>query len=194
VLVVEDALSEAVMRKIIATAGEHLEIDRPIVTRGSGNMRRDIQRFREGSRAIPHIVVADLDRIACAPALREQWNLTKVPDTMLFSVAVREVEAWLLADREGISALLGIASHRVVQNPELEDDPKRTLVNLARRCRARKLREELVPVQGSVNQVGPVFNDRMAQFVVDVWSVERARLASPSLERTLVRIQDFATR
>lgn len=192
VLVVEDALSEVVMRKIIHVAGKHLAVDRPVLTRGFGNMRRDIPKFRSASRALPHIVVADLDRLPCAPVLREQWRIAQVPDTMLFNVAVREVEAWLLADREGIAGMLGVSQNRIAQRPELEDDPKRALVNLARRCRNRTLRDELVPAPGSDNQVGPVFTARMSQFVTDSWDVQRARNASPSLARTLERVQGFA--
>lgn len=191
VLVVEDALSEIVMRMIIQVAGKHLVIDRPILTKGSGNMRRDMSKFRTASRVVPHIVVADLDRLPCAPELRAQWQITKVPDTVLFNVAVREIEAWLLADREGIAGMLGIAQHRIAQRPELEEDPKRALVNLARRCRNRRLRDELVPAQGSVNQIGPVFTARMTQFVVESWDVERASANAPSLERTLDRVREF---
>lgn len=192
VLVVEDALSDVVMRKILRVAGRHLAVDRSIRTQGSGNMRRDIPKFRSASHKLPHIVVADLDRLPCAPALREQWRMTQVPDTMLFSVAVRETEAWLLADREGIAGMLGVSQNRIAQWPELEDDPKRALVNLARRCRNRTLRDELVPAPGSVNQVGPVFTARMSQFAADSWDVRRARDASPSLARTLERIQGFS--
>jgi len=57
VLVVEDLLSEAVMRKVIATVGPHLEIERPIITRGSGTMRIGVPKYREASRVLPHILV-----------------------------------------------------------------------------------------------------------------------------------------
>ena len=180
------------MRKIILVAGRHLSIDRPILTRGSGNMRRDLPKFRTASRALPHILVTDLDRATCAPALREQWRIAQVPDMLLFNVAIREIEAWLLADREGIASMLGISLTKIGQRPELEDDPKRALVNLARRCRKHKLRDELVPAPGSSNQTGPLFTSRMSQFVTDSWNVHRARNASPSLARTIDRVQSFA--
>jgi hypothetical protein len=194
VLVVEDALSEAVMRRIITDAGDHLAVDRPIVTQGSGTMRRDMPKYRAASRAVPHIVVADLDQVRCAVDLRRQWQAMTIPDTMLFNVAVRETEAWLLADQEGVAVLLGIATNRVPRHADEERDPKRALVNLARRCRNRRLRDELVPAEGSVNQVGPVYTARMSSFVAGSWSVRRARTASPSLARAIDRIGAFAHR
>jgi hypothetical protein len=193
VLVVEDVLSEAVMRKVIATVGPHLEIDRPIVTRGASGMRGSVPKYLTASRALPHILVADLDSALCPSALRAEWRLGQAPDRLLFNVAVREIEAWLLADHEGIAGLLGIARNRVPVRPELEGDPKRSLVNLARRCRNRRLRDELIPAQGSANQIGPVYNARMSQFVTDAWNLERACAASPSLARAVDRIRAFAT-
>ena len=116
------------MRKVIATAGAHLQIDRPIVTRGSGTMRAHVSRYRTASRALPHILVADLDNASCPPALREDWRLGHASDRLLFNVAVREIEAWLLADQDGIAGLLGIATHRIPVPPELERDAKQSLV------------------------------------------------------------------
>ncbi len=191
-LVVEDTLSEAIMRKVIATSGPQLEVDRAIVTRGSGTMRTNVSKYRTASRALPHVLVADLDNTSCPPALREDWQLAHTSDRLLFNVAVREIEAWLLADQEGIAGLLGISRNRVPVHPELERDAKQSLVNLARRCRNRQLREELVPAQGSVNQIGPVYNARMTQFVADSWNVLRACHASPSLARAVDRIAVFA--
>lgn len=191
VLVVEDALSEAMMRKIITDAGKHLVVDRQIVTGGSGNMRRDVPKYRAASRAVPHVVLADLDRVPCAADLRRHWQAMSIPDTMLFNVAVREVEAWLLADQEGIAAMLGIATHRVPRDADAESDPKRALVNLARHCRYRRLREELVPAAGSVNQVGPLYNVRLSHFATESWSVHRARTRSPSLARAVERLRAF---
>jgi len=123
--------------------------------------------------------------------LREDWRLAQPSDRLLFNVAVREIEAWLRADQEGIAGLLGIRRNRVPMRPELERDAKQSLVNLARRCRKKRLRDELVPAPGAVNQIGPVYNARMSHFVDNSWDVERARAASPSLARTLDRIAGF---
>jgi hypothetical protein len=90
--------------------------------------------------------------------------------------------------------MLGIRMAKVSQQPELESDPKRALVNLARKCRRRRLRDELVPAAGSTNQIGPAFNVRMSQFVRDLWDVGRASAVAPSLARTVDRLAAFPAR
>ncbi|HEY7320113.1 MAG TPA: hypothetical protein VIE89_21300, partial [Candidatus Binatia bacterium] len=50
---------------------------------------------------------------------------------MCFRVAVREVEAWLLADRERISRFLSVPLSRIPTNPEGERDAKEVMVSLA---------------------------------------------------------------
>ena len=191
VLVVEDELSDVVMRKVIAACGDRLAVGRSVITRGSGKMRSGLPKYRSASRVLPHLVVTDLDRYACAPALLADWGAVDLPESILFRVAVRETEAWLLAVRDGIARMLGIVSGKISQQPELETDPKRALVNIARRCRIRKLWEELVPAAGSTNQVGPAFNARMSQFVRDSWDIGRASASAPSLARTIERLTEF---
>jgi hypothetical protein len=194
ILVVEDVLSDVVMRKVVASAGDHLVVNRSVIAGGSGNIRSGLSKFRNASHVLPHVVVTDLDRYPCPPALLDDWGAVRLPGSLLFRVAVRETEAWLLADRDGLARMLGVDSRRIGRQPELESDPKRTLVNLARKCRRRRLRDELVPAEGSPNQIGPAFNVRMSQFVRDSWNVGRASAVAPSLARTIDRLATFPAR
>jgi len=194
VLVVEDDLSDAVMRRVIASVGDRLTVNRSVITGGAGNIRSGLSKYRNASHVLPHVVVTDLDRYDCPPALLADWGAVRFPGSLLFSVAVRETEAWLLADRDALAGMLGIHTAKISQQPELESDPKRTLVNLARKCRRRRLRDELVPAEGSPNQIGPAFNARMSQFVRDLWNVGRAREVAPSLARTIDRLATFPAR
>jgi hypothetical protein len=194
VLVVEDALSDVVMRKVVASVADRLTVTRSVIARGSGNIRASLSKYRRASHVLPHVVVTDLDRYDCPPSLLAAWGAVRLPDSLLFSVAVRETEAWLLADRDALARMLGIRMAKVSQQPELESDPKRALVNLARKCRRRRLRDELVPAAGSTNQIGPAFNVRMSQFVRDLWDVGRASAVAPSLARTVDRLAAFPAR
>ena len=74
-----------------------------------------------------------------------------------YRVAVRAIEAWLLADAERLAKYLGIPRTLVPRFPDQGDHPKRTLVNLARRSRKRAIREGMTPRQGSGVQVGPEY-------------------------------------
>jgi len=190
-VVVEDELSSAVMRRLIATTGRNFMIDRMINVRGNGQIKSGIEKFRTSSYALPHVVLTDLDSYPCPPALLDNWGAINLPPQFLFRIAVHEVEAWLLADREGIAEFLHVAVNKVPHAPEAEIDPKRTLINLARRSRKKRLAQELVPAPGSAAQIGPLYNARLCEFVNDRWNVEQAKLLADSLSRTLNRLTEF---
>ena len=190
-LVVEDELSLSVMLKVMAFTQRDYIVLRPLVARGVDNIRRSLPKYRNASRALAHIVVVDLDDEPCAPALRAQWGLTTLPAQMLFRVAVREVEAWILADRTGFANFASILPSKVSQTPETLSDPKQTLINLVRSSRNRQLSREIVPKQGTSMSKGPLYNERLGKFVRDDWDVAAAMQAAPSLQRTVNRLQHF---
>lgn len=188
---VEDELSAAVMRRLIAVVDRGFVIDRIINTRGNGPLRTGVPKFRAASHVLPHVVLTDLDRSSCPPDLLKKWGATNLPPQLLVRVAVCEVEAWLLADRSGIADFLAVAAIKVPANPERDVDPKLTLINLARRSRKRRLMQELVPAPGSPNKIGPFYNARLTEFVSHQWNVMQARENAPSLDRTLARLSTF---
>lgn len=192
-LVVEDELSRAVMERVLASTGRGYTIKLPLVERGFGNIRRSVAKYRNASHWLPHVILTDLDEVECAPTLRKQWGVAQLPDSMLFRVAVREAEAWLLADRHGFAAFAGISANKVTQQPEDLRDPKQTLINLVRRSRNRRLASELVPAVGSALPMGPLYNERLSAFARNDWNVNTAKTVSPSLLRTIDRLQTFLT-
>lgn len=190
-LVVEDELSGTVLRKIVEQSGNELSVYSVLITRGFGNIKNRIQQFLNASRAIPHIVLTDLDQMDCAPGLMKDWGVGLTNQELLFRVAVREVEAWLIADREGMATYLNLPVTKIPLHPELEVDPKQTLLNLVRRCKKKRLVDEIVPQAGSSASIGPLYNSRLGEFVRDYWSIERAVINSDSLFRAVKRISTF---
>ena len=105
---------------------------------------------------------------------------------MSFRVAVREVESWLLADREGIAAFLGVRVAIVPAEPDSLLEPKETMVNLARRSSRSRIRSDLVPRPGSGRSTGPLYNATLINFVSDGitgWRPDVAMRTSPSLQK-----------
>ncbi|MBI4757273.1 MAG: hypothetical protein HY778_18070 [Betaproteobacteria bacterium] len=188
---VEDELSAAVMRRLVVASGRGFVIDRVINARGNGLLKAGMGKFVSASRVLPHVVLTDLDRCPCPPELLRQWGASRLPPRLLLRIAVREVEAWLLADRTGMAAYLSVPVTKVPHDPETELDPKRTLINLARRSRKRRLIEELAPQVGSPNCIGPLYNARLTEFACNRWDVEAARERAPSLDRALQRLSSF---
>ena len=191
-LVYEDELSGAVMERLVSEVRPQLKIDRSIITHGNSRLLAGIAKYVGASKAgIPHIILTDLDRGACAPELLEKWSVPMLEGRMLFRVAVREVESWVMADREGISQLLGVTIAKVPQRPDECNGPKEELLNLVRRCRRGKLKKDLLPAIGSSAGVGPLYNDILGRFTRTAWNIDRAAKRSPSLQKTILRLGVF---
>jgi hypothetical protein len=144
----------------------------------------------------PVLVLADLDsQENCAPnRVIQLRGRTAVAPSLLIRIAVLEIEAWILADREGIAEWLGVPRNIVPRLPEALEDPKREFVQLASRSRRRLMREGMSPsgVRGT-NRTGPNYNDMVGEFVTQLWNPETARRNSPSLDRTIIRIAELAS-
>ena len=183
---VEGALDEVVLLRL----GEHLGISvGPVFGRsGKSYLRERIDGYNQAARFSPWIVLVDLDHDECAPSLCAEWLPTPA-EHMCFRVAVREIESWLLADRAGIAAFLGVPASRVPDVVDDLDDPKQTLVDLARRSRRRAIREDMAPRHGSGLSIGPAYTSRMMEFVgvegPNRWRPDLAARASPSLSRCI---------
>ena len=105
----EDELSEVVVYRLIEETKHGLSVSVPMRAGGFGYLKNKVTGLLKLAHNVPVFLLADLDTSVCPPALRENWLGTGVilPDDLLFRIAVREVEAWLLADREGFAAFTG---------------------------------------------------------------------------------------
>lgn len=190
---VEGDLDEAVLRRIADHAG--VSIGNVYGRHGKPALLKSMPGYNNAAQYAPWVVLVDLDRSCdCAPPCVRQW-LPQPSALMCFRAVVRAIEAWLLADRERIAAWLGIAIAHVPTNPEELHDPKQALVNLARRSRRRRIRDDMVPRDGSGRPIGALYNDQLIQFVehqANGWRPDRASQDSDSLARCLARIGDLA--
>ena len=186
--IVEGVVDEAAVRKLFSdlslTAGTFYHESIPA-------FEARLRRFNEAARRIPWFALCDLDREECAPVRLHRY-LPNPARGMCFRIAVRSVEAWFLADREGIARFLRVAKGSVPAAPEEESDPKSRLVALARRSRNKAVREGLAPAAGDRRSVGPEYALMVGEFARDHWSPERAADRAPSLQRTIERCRRFA--
>ena len=189
-VLVEGITDEAVVRRLLAHAG--LTCGTVYGKRGKGALLERLPSYNQAARFAPWLVVVDLDQDAeCAPPFAR----TVLPDAairMHFRVAVRAVESWLLADAERLAAFLGVPVARIPPNPDAEPDPKRTLVDLARRSRRRAIREDIVPREESGSRVGPGYTGRLIEFVMTAehrWRPDMAVQRSDSLRRCVEALQ-----
>ncbi len=189
---VEGDLDEALLRRILDHVG--IELGTVYGRKGKQFLLQSLNGYNNAARFAPWIVLVDLDRDGdCAPPCARKW-LQNPATGMCFRVVVRAAEAWLLADREKLARLLGIATTALPLDPDAVDDPKGLLVNLARRSRRRSVRDELVPRQGSSRSVGPLYTARMIEFIEDReegWRPAEAMAVSGSLARCIRRLCEF---
>ncbi len=189
---VEDALSEAVAQRLIEDENQGMTVSVSVGRRGNSYLKQNLSSYAVIARTIPLLLLTDLDRGACPAELINEWRGKRsLPRRMLFRVAVREIEAWLLADREGFAGFSGVPLHRIPEQPELLDDPKETLLNLVRRYGKRTVKEDILPQRTSTARVGLAYNQALCGFVRQSWSPERAAPVAESLRRARQRIHEL---
>lgn len=195
-LLVEGPTDEIVLRSVLRTAG--LPDGAAYGKNGKADLIRKLPQY---NRAAAHygrwLAVVDLDHDSdCAPLLVAD-TLPTPANGMCYRVAVRAIEAWLLADAERLAEYLGISPALIPHLPDQEDHPKRTLVNLARRSRKRAIREGMVPRPESRAQVGPGYLSCVQAFVSTgsvLWRPQVAQERSDSLRRCMHSLEAWRAR
>jgi hypothetical protein len=190
-LLVEGYTDEIILHRLLAYA----QLQRGITYRGDGKsvLLHRLPGYNRAAYHYPWVVVVDLDHDAeCAPDYITAILSAPAPQ-MCLRVAVRAIEAWLLADAENLAAFLSIPRQHIPRAPEVEPDPKATLVNLARYSRSREIREDMVPRPGSGAKVGPGYAEWFARFVdgghTHTWRPDVAAEHADSLRRCLNALQ-----
>ncbi len=186
----EDELSEEVLYRILKAVGGYA-IGTSYRRGGFGYLRRTIQGWNRAARGIPFVVLTDLDENRCPADLIRTWLPDQKHHNLLFRIAVREVESWLLADRANLADFLKIKRALVPNAPDLLPDPKGTLIRFAKKSRSRVIRESIVPKPGSSAKIGPGYNASLGLFVREHWNIGTAAANSPSLSCSLERITAF---
>jgi hypothetical protein len=190
-LAVEDALSNVILRRVLEGCGGPWAIGSVYSRGGIGYLQKMIGGFNNAARTVPFAVLADLDAGLCAPAVVAKWLPNGPASNLMLRFAVREVEAWLLADSDSVAKFLGVRSRFVPDDVESLADPKRELVQLARRSKKRDIVADLVPRAGSTALVGRNYNARLAAFVQTTWNPSKARVSANSLDRAMTAFAGF---
>ncbi len=198
----EDELSCAVMRRLFSyrntsnTGGRRLVFSPgfPQNKAGFGQLKKMAPKLVQmcGKAGLFAFVMTDLDRDECAPSLIRCWFSINppLPDSLIFCVAVREVEAWLLADRDNLADFLGIAKTNFSAEPENLDYPKRHLLDVIRSKGRKRFHRDMLP-KGNAH-IGPEYNRVLCDFVENHWSIDKAQQCSPSLQRTVNALRRIA--
>lgn len=188
-LVVEGVLDEVVLKKLIAHYASKIQIKTTYPLGGRSQIHKRITNYNQAAKVQPFFVLVDLDQDECPPILVNDWLPHKNPQLFL-RVAVRQVEAWLLADREAFADYLSVGLSRIPVMPETKTNSPKYIMRIARKSRKKVIKESIPPL-GDTAKRGPDYNGQLSQFVIEHWDPERARLHSPSLDRTIRVLQSL---
>lgn len=186
----EDVLLEAVTKRLLVDFGHNIGDIIFICTGGQTKLHKRVPDLIKSSRGGLHVIVStDLDTYQCPVKLRDKWFPNGIPTLFLFSVAIREVDAWLLADENIRSFLKSRLS--APENPETLQDAKRALLFLAKHSKSRSIRDEMIARDDSLARIGPGYNRLLREFISSQWDHEAASIKSPSLRRYRERLRMF---
>lgn len=196
---VEDEPSRDALVKVVewhnASGGRNILFREgfPKVTGGFGAIKTRCPAFLEMARSdLYTLTLTDLDRAVCPSRLIGDWFFPgqgeggTLPPQTVFRIAVREVESWILADRDGLAEFLGIPKANFSKDPETLPDPKEHLFGVLRSKARKKKFLDMLPT-GSAH-IGPTYNDVLCEFINTTWSIDRAYPLAPSLERALIAL------
>lgn len=189
-VVYEDEVSLSLMERIIGSATGGLAIDRHYPAHGYGKIRAKIKSYNAAARYMPFFILTDLDMNDCAPGLIREWLGGAPSPGLIFRVAVREAESWILADTKGFSRFLSVSEALLPSEPDLLPDPKAALLKLAARARKRVIRDALLPHEFA--RQGPDYNGTLQAFIRREWNLSAARRRSPSFDAAVAALERSA--
>lgn len=189
---VEGVVDEAVLRKICREA--EMQVGAVYGRSGKSHLRQRINGYNQAASHHWWVVLVDLNNEAvCAPQLKAVW-VPHPSEKLIFRVAVRSVEPWLLADRESIAKFLAVPLQRVPIDPEDLPNPKQTIIELAKSSHKREIREDIVPRAAGGRSEGAAYASRMIEFVENYWRPDIAAHTSDSLRRCIKRLKEIQQR
>ena len=190
----EDRLSEAVALRLIRDSGRQFCEFHSMGMKGKQDLRREVRKYLNMTKTMPVLMITDLDNDSCPADLRSHWfRRLSIPCKFLFRVAVRETEAWIMADREGFASFSNAPLPKVPHAPEGLSDPKNELLRLIRRYSPSQLKREMVADRGHGSfKQGSSYNPRLCDFVETGWDLDRASNTAPSLARARQRVRELA--
>lgn len=192
-LLVEGYTDEIITRRILEHVG--LACGTVYGKNGKGTLLKSLPRYNQAAAHFGHwLTIIDLDHDApCAPGWFQNY-LPYPTSGMHIRIAVRAIEAWLLADAERLADFLHISPSYVPSAPDDEENPKVTLINLAWRSRKKAIREDMTPRPASGSQVGPGYASQLTEFITKAekpWRPEIAMQRSDSLMRCIRALQTW---
>ena len=190
-VLVEGLLDAEVARKLLL----HCELSPGTVygQRGWSYIQQKVDGFASSQSPLFALVDFMDTGAPCAGEIVSTW-LTGQYANCVFRVVNREIESWLLADRESMAKFLHVPASKITLQPDNVHDPKLELTNLARRSRSSAIRNGFIPRQGVSASEGPTYTASLTDYCANLWRPEVAAENSPSLAKCITRLLEMRAR
>lgn len=190
-IAVEGTSDVPAAEKILASRSITVDPRRIFVTRGKPNFDKKVASYNNAAVNSPWFILRDSDRDGddCPVTLREMLlPAARQAPGMCFRLAVRALEAWLLADPETFAKTFSVARSVIPIKVEDLPDPKEALVNVCRKSHSAEIRKAMVPPKDSAGRVGPEYVSRISDYAREAWRPDVAATSAPSLAHALREI------
>lgn len=190
---VEGVTDVPVIERLIRLCGG--EPNQRLVARGKAKLDPKIPGIlRSSGPQNPWVVLRDLDHDAtCAVDFMRSMDYQRVQFAEV-RIAVRQIEAWLLADHIGFSEAFAVPMSKLPADPDDCDDAKRAVIDACVHSRRRVIKSDMLPRPGSHRKVGPGYEGSVIAYATSGWDPNRAAERSGSLARAVDRISTLVER
>lgn len=198
----EDEATRAVIIRLMKDYAPHLHVVGELPARGS-QVKAKIPNFNLLASSFPVILLTDLDDEPCGPIGKSNLlgKIVQEPNFVI-NIAVDEVEAWLMADRQGFACYFGIPLAQMPIStmqkmsgskalPEISVSVKSSWLfthSLMQSSTHAERKAQVAVSPTDKNSKGKEYNTAVVPFIQKVWNPEVARLASDSLNRMIIRL------
>ncbi|MDX2076593.1 MAG: hypothetical protein SFZ02_09200 [bacterium] len=191
-LVIEGKTDEYVMLALF----KYLNLQEPRIRLNRQNARggekeaiiTSLPKWNEAAKWDYWVVVIDMDNDSNCVAEYRKKLLPVLSGNMIFRIAVRKIESWILADSESLAKYFGVSKLLIPTNPENILDPKEEIIKIARKSKRKDIREDIVPVEGSGTKQGKGYPHRIQEFLTHPeypWRPAVAQESADSLKRCI---------
>ncbi|MCH8837191.1 MAG: hypothetical protein IIA60_05230 [Candidatus Marinimicrobia bacterium] len=187
--VIEGKIDEIVVIRICQVKG--LTLKKVLGKKGKGYIDKNLHYLNIAARNSNWIVIRDLDHDADCPAALRHILLPNPSHLMLFRIANRAVESWLLSDLRAFARYFQVPVREMSEDPDSIDDPKRQVIGLCSKSRSDQIVTGMTPRPGSGGIVGKSYNPKMMDYALNHWDPEEAAQHSDSLSRCLNRLDQI---
>jgi hypothetical protein len=114
-IVVEGTTDRFAAQRLLAACDLQVDASRVIVTGGKQRFDARIAKYNEAAKFLPWLALRDADRDAdgCPVALRRRLLVGPQSEALCLRLAVRTIDAWLLADRAAFSDYFAVPMSRI---------------------------------------------------------------------------------